>query len=106
MLSKDVYKLSEARSFKKVFVICVALIILFILHHASRSPIRSYQAASNQMVEVMIRKKMFSSRRIGNETVESLLPFTIYAITPTHTRTVQKADLTRYQPTIFHLNKF
>lgn len=88
--------MSEIRIKQKTFGIGVALTLLLLFYLASRSPKCASPPVINKIVPVTSHEHISASGYNKVKSIEPSLPFTVYAITPTYARPVQKAELTRY----------
>lgn len=85
---KFVIKMNEIHLKFKPFVIGTATVFFLLFYLAMRSPECSQYSSSTSIVSEALKQQV--------PQMQSAQPFTIYAITPTYTRPVQKAELTRY----------
>lgn len=87
--------MSEIRIKQKTFVIGVGLTILLLFYFASKNPKCPPSTESHDIKTVTSHQQVLSSYKFDNG-IEQSQPFTVYAITPTYARPVQKAELTRF----------
>lgn len=81
--------MSEIRVKQKTFVVGGIAVFFVLFYLILRDP-----CENNVKIENVERLPATDSQ-------PRTLPFTVYAITPTYTRPVQKAELTRYVPTSY-----
>lgn len=86
--------MSEIRIKQKTFGIGVALTLLLLFYIATRSPKCPVSPEFHEMRAVTSHQQVSSSH--NRDIIDKFQPFTVYAITPTYARPVQKAELTRF----------
>lgn len=86
--------MSEIRIKQKTFAIGVGLTLLLLFYFASKTPKCPPLTEFHDIKTDTSHQQVSSSYKIDNA-IEQSQPFTIYAITPTYQRPVQRAELTR-----------
>lgn len=81
------YKMNEVRIRQRPFLIAVTSVSILVVYLLFRTCEQTTVLSTSETADN-------SLTRLPNE---QPLPFTVYAITPTYARPVQKAELTRYK---------
>lgn len=87
--------MSEIRIKQKTFTIGVGFTILLLFYFATKNPKCPPSTEFHDIKTVSSHQQVSSSYKVDNA-IEQSQPFTVYAITPTYARPVQKAELTRF----------
>lgn len=87
--------MSEIRIKQKTFAIGVGMTILLLFYFASKNTKCPPSTEFHDIKTVTNHQQVSSLYKVDNA-IEQSQPFTVYAITPTYARPVQKAELTRF----------